>query len=192
MKIRFTYALLALLVVVFVAELAFPQLVDALAFSPARFGEQPWSIVTALFLHADLGHLAANLVVLWFFGLAAEREIGRTKALVVFLLGGIAGEIASLVIYPWDAFSLGASGGIFALMGVVMLVRPVETELRGWAGAPATIPLAFLAGIYIFYNVLGAFSGPSDIAYGAHFAGLALGLAVGLYARSHASRKRRR
>lgn len=184
MQLKFTYGLIALLVAVFAVELAFP--IDALAFSPADFAARPWSALTAIFAHADLEHLAANLVVLWFFGLAIEREIGRKKALLLFLAGGFAGEFASAMLYPPDVLSLGASGGIFALIGAAMLVRPFELEVgRGWTGWPmiAPMPLIFLAAVYIVYNTIGIFAGPSDIAYGAHFAGLAVGLAFGGYYR---------
>ena len=183
MKIKFTYVLIVLLIAVFVIELAFPAIVDALAFSPAEFGARPWSFLTAIFVHADLEHIVANLVVLWFFGLAVEKELGRSKALLVFLIGGFVGEISSVFLYAPDVLSLGASAGVFALIGVSSLVRPFELEAgNGWPMV-APLPLILLAMIYVAYNALGVFTGPTDIAYGAHFAGLAAGLIFGYFYR---------
>jgi len=178
MRIKLTYALIALLIAVFAIELAFPQIIDELAFSPASVAAKPWTAVTAIFAHADFEHILANLVVLWFFGLAVERELGRKKTALIFLVGAFVGELASAFIYPSNMLSLGASGGIFALIGAAIFVQPFM-EMTAWQGA-ATTPLIFLAVIYIVYNTIGLFAGPSDIAYGTHFAGLAVGLAVGV------------
>jgi membrane associated rhomboid family serine protease len=190
MKIKFTYVLIALLIAVFAIELAFPQIIDELAFSPSSVAAKPWTAVTAIFAHADFEHILANLVVLWFFGLAVERELGRKKTALIFLVGAFVGEIASLVLYAPDVLSLGASGGIFALIGAAIFVQPFM-EMTAWQGA-ATMPMMFLAVIYIVYNTIGLFAGPSDIAYGTHFAGLAIGLAIGaIYRRRLAVRRKK-
>lgn len=180
--LNFTYGLLIILTVIFVAEMAFPQSADEFAFSVDGFGAKPWSFFTAIFVHADLEHLVANLVVLWMFGLAAEHELGFRRMLIIFILGGIAGQILSTVIYPYDVLSLGASAGIFALIGVAIFVRPIELDTNGWNGM-TSMPLIFLAMMYVVYNIIGIFSGPSDISYGAHFAGLGVGLVFGWHYR---------
>ena len=187
MRLRFTYALIVLLVAVFVVELAFPQIIDELSFSTASVAAKPWIAVTAIFAHADFEHLLANLVVLWFFGLAVEQGLGRKKAALVFLLGAFAGELASVFLYAPDMLSLGASGGIFALIGAAIFVQPFM-EMTAWQGA-STMPLIFLAIIYIAYNTIGLFTGPSEIAYGTHFAGLAVGLAIGAWWRKQSRKK---
>jgi membrane associated rhomboid family serine protease len=177
-----TYVLAAIMIVVFILEIIFPWLIDSMAFSAERSLSGPWVAITAIFAHGDVSHLAANLLVLWFFGLAAERELGKRGMLFVFFLGALFGEFVSVIAYPGE-LSVGASGGIFALVGAVMILRPFETEIgHGWDTMPMTgpLPLFFLAAVYIAYNVIGIFSGPSDIAYAAHFAGLAVGLAVGI------------
>lgn len=181
MKIRFTCLLIVTLIAVFAAEVALPQLVEELALSGEALASRPWTALTAIFSHADLEHLVANLVVLLFFGLAVEKELGWKKTLGLFLAGAFAGEAVSLLAYPPDMLSLGASGGVFALVGAAMLVHPF-LELGAWPGV-ATLPLVFLAALYVAYNALGIFFGPADIAYGAHFAGLAVGIAVGFVRR---------
>jgi len=181
MKIKITYVLLAVMAFVFLFELTFPQLVEELAFSSETIGAAPWTIITAVFVHADLSHLAANLIAIWFFGLAVEKSRGKKPVVLIFFLGAIVGEAVSLLTYPADTLSLGASGGAFALLGMAMLVHPFM-ELSSWSGV-ATLPIVLLAALYIAYNFIGVFSGPSDIAYSAHFTGLAVGLAFGYAAR---------
>jgi len=189
MKIRFTYALIILLIAVFAVEIAFP-VIDELAFSAASVAEKPWTAVTSIFAHADFEHLLANLVVLWFFGLAVERELGRKSAALVFLAGAVVGEIASAFLYAPDVLSLGASGGIFALIGAAVLIQPFM-EMTSWQGS-ATLPLIFLAAIYVVYNAIGLFAGPSEIAYGTHFVGLAVGLAFGAWWRKQRTKQKSR
>lgn len=182
-KTRLTHALLAIMIAVFALELSFPGLLELLAFSPAQSGAHPWTAVTALFAHADLEHIVANLVVLWFFGLAVEKELGRKRTGLIFLLGGFAGEAASALLYDPDVLSLGASAGAFALIGAAALVRPFELEAGGGWPMVSPLPLVLLAMVYVGYNLIGVFLGPADIAYGAHFAGLAAGLAAGWFCR---------
>jgi rhomboid protease GluP len=75
-----------------------------------------WRAFTALFLHANLLHLAMNGAGLWLFGSAVEKTMGRWRMLVVFLMGGALGNLASAYVAHYDV-AIGASGGIFAVIG---------------------------------------------------------------------------
>ena len=99
--------------------------------------------------------------------------------LFIFFLGAFAGDALSLLFYPFDAVSIGASAGIFALMGAGMIVRPFDLSLSGYNA----MPLALLGMSYIIYNIYGFFSGPSNISYIAHFGGLFVGLGFGFRAK---------
>jgi membrane associated rhomboid family serine protease len=93
-----------------------------------------WRAFTALFLHANLLHLAMNGVGLWLFGSAVEKTMGRWRLLVVFLLGGALGNLASAFVAHYDV-AIGASGGIFAVIGafgvgVWRLRSPMYITLR--------------------------------------------------------------
>ena len=59
---KITYWLILVLVGVFLAELAFPAAVEMFAFSAAKLFVAPWTLITAMFIHADLSHLLSNLV----------------------------------------------------------------------------------------------------------------------------------
>jgi len=75
-----------------------------------------WRLFTASFLHANLLHLAMNGVGLWLFGSAVEKTMGRWRMLVVFLVGGALGNFLSASVAHYDV-AIGASGGIFAVIG---------------------------------------------------------------------------
>jgi membrane associated rhomboid family serine protease len=93
-----------------------------------------WRAFTALFLHANLLHLGMNGAGLWLFGSAVEKTMGRWRLLVVFLLGGALGNLASAFVAHYDV-AIGASGGIFAVIGafgvgVWRLRSPMYIALR--------------------------------------------------------------
>jgi rhomboid protease GluP len=97
-------------------------------------GGEWWRAFTALFLHANLLHLAMNGTGLWLFGSAVEKTMGRWRLLVVFLLGGALGNLASAFVAHYDV-AIGASGGIFAVIGafgvgVWRLRSPMYITLR--------------------------------------------------------------
>jgi len=93
-----------------------------------------WRLFTALFLHANLWHLVMNGAGLWIFGSAVEKMIGRWRFLVVFLLAGALGNLASAFQAHYDV-AIGASGGIFGVIGafavgVWRLRSPMYLALR--------------------------------------------------------------
>ena len=99
----------------------------------ARHGEW-WRPVTALFLHANLLHLAMNGVALWMFGTAIERTYGRWRFLTIFFVAGAAANAASSLTARYDV-SVGASGGIFGLVAafgvaVYRLRLPMYSAVR--------------------------------------------------------------
>ena len=95
-------------------------------FSGANLLERPYVLITSIFMHGSLTHLLSNVLVWIFFGAAVEAELGSRKTLSIFFLGAFAGSFLSLLFYPWASISIGASAGIFALVGAGMLVRPVD------------------------------------------------------------------
>ncbi len=178
---RLTLLLSAIMVISFAAVLIFVSNIDAFysyyGFSGANLLARPYVLVTSIFLHAGIEHLLANLLVLVFFGFAVEKELGAPKTLAIFLGGAVAGDLLSLAVYPFGAVSVGASAGIFALIGVGMLVRPLDMSFYPLV---MPVPLLFLGIAYALYNIYGFFFLPeSDISYIAHFGGLFVGLVVG-------------
>jgi membrane associated rhomboid family serine protease len=93
-----------------------------------------WRATTALFLHANFLHWAMNSVALWMFGSAVEKAMGRWRFLTVFLVAGTLANLESVWTAHYDV-SVGASGGIFAVLGafvvaVFQLRSPIYAAVR--------------------------------------------------------------
>ena len=94
-----------------------------------------------------------------------------------FLLGAFLGDLLSLFVYPFDSLSVGASAGIFALIGAGILVKPFDLSFYPFI---MPIPLALLGLVYAVYNIYGFVAEPTgNISYIAHFGGLFVGLTYG-------------
>lgn len=153
-------------------------LFNTYGFSGQNFLERPYVIITSIFLHGGIEHLLSNILIWLFFGFAVEKELGAAKMLAIFFLGAFAGDLASLPIYGFNTVSIGASAGIFALIGVGMLVRPVDLSLYPFF---VPVPLALLGMFYAIYNAYEFVFGPAtNISYIGHFGGLIVGLVFGL------------
>ncbi|MFA4820439.1 MAG: rhomboid family intramembrane serine protease [Candidatus Aenigmatarchaeota archaeon] len=151
---------------------------NAYGFSLNNLQSNPVVLVTSIFMHGSLEHLLSNVFVLLFFGLAVESELGKRKMLLIFFLGAFAGDLLSLVVYAPDQIAVGASAGIFALVGVGMLVRPLDLSFYPLV---MPIPLALLGLGYALYNAYGfVVNLDPEVSYIAHFGGLFVGLVFGL------------
>ena len=80
---------------------------------------QPWRVVTAMLLHGGVLHIACNGMSLLTLGMFIEELFGPARFWVVFTLTGIAGNAFSLL-FPSMSFAVGASGGLFGLMGAML------------------------------------------------------------------------
>ena len=77
-----------------------------------------WRLVSAMFLHADLEHLAANCIMLYILGLACEHAFSRGQMLGLYFMSGISGSILSVSLLTGP--SIGASGAVFGMMGATI------------------------------------------------------------------------
>ncbi|MDR1431159.1 MAG: rhomboid family intramembrane serine protease [Propionibacteriaceae bacterium] len=124
-----------------------------------------WEVLTSAFAHTEFTHLAFNMVALWFLGPQLERVFGRLRFLAVYLLSALGGS--ALVVWFSDPQSstLGASGGIFGLLGaLLLLVWRLKGDLRQI--------LAWLGANLVFTVVM-----PS-VSWQGHIGGLFLGIAA--------------
>ncbi len=98
------------------------QFYDAGCFSVAYLlrGREYYRLISAMFLHVDIGHLMNNMILLYFGGEIVEKTIGRGRYLLVFLFSGICGNFLSAAYeLSTGGFydSVGASGAVFGLVG---------------------------------------------------------------------------
>ncbi len=136
-----------------------------------------WRAVTALTLHADLAHIAANLLFGGVFGWFAGRYLGSGVAWLLILLAGIVGNLVNVLILGPGHRAIGASTAVFAALGLLGSLGWTgrRGSLRGWLYrlAPVIAAVAVLA-------YTGAGGERTDI--GAHIWGFVAGLGAGLLA----------
>lgn len=85
-------------------------------YGPATLGGEPWRLVSSMFLHFGILHLAMNMFMgLYQLGQHVERMFGRAGYAAIYLVAGLTGSLASAA--RGSAVSAGASGAIFGLIG---------------------------------------------------------------------------
>ena len=142
-------------------------------YTPLTMGGQWWRLLTSIFLHFGLLHVAFNMLALHVNGLMAERIFGSVRYLVIYLVAGLTGSVASLLWHP-IVNGAGASGAIFGILGA-LLAFFVKRE----RGVPASVikPQRNSAMIFIAYNLLNGTRQGIDNA--AHIGGLIAGFVMG-------------
>jgi GlpG protein len=138
---------------------------------------QYWRLLTPVFLHFGVLHLAFNMLWYWEFGRRLESARGRMTALAVLLITGAGGNIAQYI-FDGSAMFGGMSGVIYGLLGYAWV----------WSGLTGDRSLALPRGVLVFMLVwlLVCMSGVIDflgfgaVANAAHGAGLVLGMLLGL------------
>ncbi len=133
----------------------------------------PAGLLITLFLHADVGHLTANMATLFPASAFIEYLYGR-KMLLIYFASGLAGAIASFALKGRPPLSVGASGAIYGLMGAFagFVLRHVRrmASLQRWKARRIYVPLIVLATLPSLFH--------AD--WRAHVAGLLSGLACGI------------
>lgn len=155
-------------------------------------------LVSALFLHADWAHLLGNLVFLLIFGLPAERAIGPLRFFALFIVGGALANLAAVVaIGTPDRLIIGASGAVSTLMGAYVALFPgarlgVVVPLGVFLQF-VKVPAALLMGGWALLQLVFTFIGPAfgAVAWSAHLAGFAVGVAFALISRAGIARRLR-
>ncbi len=112
------------------------------------FNDEPWRLMTAAFLHANITHILFNMIALWVVGGVVEPRLGRWRYLTVYLVSALAGSVLSYVVDPFTSSSVGASGAVFGLFGALfVLLRRLRMDVTGVLAIIAiNVVLGFLPG----------------------------------------------
>jgi membrane associated rhomboid family serine protease len=138
-----------------------------------------YRLVSAMFLHASVLHLAFNMLALYWLGSIVEQALGTGRFLIVYFVAGIAGSAGALVSSSAFAVTVGASGAIFGIMGAFLIIEYMATgSLAGQALGLIAINLMLTFAI-------------AGISKGGHVGGLIGGIAA-TYALAHFRYDRRR
>lgn len=134
-----------------------------------------WTIITAIFVHANLIHLLGNMIFLYVFGNTLESVADSKRMLGALFLGGLVSFPRSLPFFPPNSTFAGASAAIFTLRAVVMLIKPLRFS---WL---LLMPVGLVAILYFLYNGVAVYCHfESNVAYVSHIIGHWLGLPLGI------------
>jgi membrane associated rhomboid family serine protease len=104
---------------------------DAFALWPLGSGFAFWQLFSYMFIHAGFTHILFNMLALWMFGMELEHVMGSKKFLIFYLLCGLGGGIANLIIAPMFTSvgpTVGASGAVYGVLlafGMLFPDRPI-------------------------------------------------------------------
>ncbi|MCE2983569.1 MAG: rhomboid family intramembrane serine protease [Parachlamydia sp.] len=185
-----TYILIALNILFFLAEWAGgEEFIKQWAFIPRRFSADPLSdlptLLTSMFMHAGIMHLASNMLYLWIFGDNIEDHLGKGKYLLLYLLSGLAATFAQYMVSPGSNLpNVGASGAIAGVLGAYILYFPGQKIKVLLGPSIVAMPSLVVIGFWFFLQLVSGagtlFSTQETggVAYMAHVGGFVAGLAT--------------
>ncbi len=168
-----TMILIALNVIAFAISFIYPSVVDQFAqYNSAILNGEYWRLFTAMFLHANIIHIAFNMLSLYFVGSGVEMLFGKWRYLVIYLLSGLVGGVLFLFTAGPSGAVVGASGAIFGIFGALGVFYIVNRRALGRAGLNNWV-------FWIVLNLVFGLVPGSTIALTAHIGGLVAGLILG-------------
>jgi rhomboid protease GluP len=181
---RWTQALVAIIALFFVGQILtgggfLGERLDDLTVwgaltKPGVMEGEWWRLVSSMFLHVGALHILFNSFALFALGTQVEQLMGSKRFLLIFFLTGIGGNVLTLLVNPVP--SVGASGGVFGLLGALIAFFYRNRDRLGPWGQANLRSLLFTAGI----NFLITISIP-QVNQMAHLGGLLAGLFLGYF-----------
>ncbi len=171
--------LTGIIAAVFALQIIFPAVTYNFRLVSADAWSRPWTLLTAVFLHAGIAHILFNGLGMVMFGSILEQTIGSKRFLVVFFVAGLLSSIASTFFY---GAVVGASGAIFGVIGTLAVLQPTLTVWVYYIPMPM-----YVAAVVWAVSDLFGFIVPTGIANAGHLAGLATGIVAGFLIRGRRS-----
>jgi membrane associated rhomboid family serine protease len=179
-----TYLIIMVNILVFLQSLTNPesynQLIETYGLVPVQImgGKNLLSLITSMFLHADILHLALNMLFLLISGDAVERELGSSRFLALYLACGvIAGLFHSYLNSASVIPTIGASGAIFGVLAAFAILFPFRWLLQLFGFIPIPLPAILFVFITILTETAYVSSGVVEsVAHTAHVGGFLAGV----------------
>lgn len=146
------------------------------------------TVLTSMFMHGSILHIAGNMLFLWIFGNNIEDSMGRLRFLLFYLAGGVAALAAQTLVGPNAAIpTVGASGAVSAVLGAYLLLYPRARVVTAifivffftLIELPALLVLGFWFVQQIafgYFDLAQPTGGGGGVAYFAHIGGFVFGL----------------
>ena len=179
-----TYLIIMVNILVFLQSLTNPesynQLIETYGLVPEEVmrGENLLSLVTSMFLHANILHLGLNMFFLLLSGDMVERELGNFRFLGLYLACGvIAGLFHSYLNSASTIPAIGASGAIFGVLAALAILFPFRWLLKLFGFIPIPMPAILFVFITILTETAYVSSGVVEsVAHTAHVGGFLAGV----------------
>ena len=139
---------------------------------------EAWTLVTYMFLHSDVFHLASNMMFLWVFGDNVEDAMGHIKYLAFYLLCGIVAGLAQTVMQPTSQLPLmGASGAVAGTIAAYLILHPrVLVWVLAFRILPLRVTAAWILGLWVATQLFMILINRGDqVAWWAHIGGVLAG-----------------
>jgi membrane associated rhomboid family serine protease len=142
----------------------------------------PWAtLITSMFLHGGLMHLAGNMLYLWIFGDNVEIVLGRMRFLLFYLLCGVAAALTqALLDLRSELPMVGASGAISGVLGAYLLLFPrANVRVLMFPFGLVAVPALIVLGLWFLFQLLDGLrcpSGEGGVAFWAHVGGFVAGV----------------
>jgi len=145
------------------------------------------TILTSMFVHGGLFHLAGNMLYLWIFGDNVEDSLGRVRYLLFYLLSGVGAAAAQILSDPHSKIPMvGASGAISGVLGAYLLLYPharvVTLVFFGWLVRVIEIRALIVLGFWIVVQLVSGLltwgAQVGGVAWFAHVGGFVAGLVM--------------
>lgn len=146
----------------------------------AVFAGEWWRMLTSVFLHGGVLHIAFNMWALFNLGILAEILYGRRNYLILYLLCGFGGSALSIIWHP-NQVGVGASGAIFGIAGALLPALKFQKNPRVAAALRGNYRSI---GLFVIYNLIFGAAIPF-IDNSAHLGGLITGIVTGYFLPSY-------
>lgn len=205
LSVNFTLILLNLFCFLIFTLLLFFKIIpiDFIAIKPENIlqGKYLWTVISSMFMHGGFFHLLANMLSLFFIGGLVETLLGKRRYLWFYLISGLfsglffvalsyifsligtinlGGGIISLG-NDLSSFAVGASGALFGLIGLLMLLTPNISVYLMFIPIPIKMKYAAPGILIVLWFI--SIAGNIPIGNTAHFGGLIAGIVYGIYLR---------
>ena len=176
------WVLIGINILVFIATTIRPAAIDSLGVARATISSQPWTIVSAMFTHENILHIVFNMLALYFYGMYVIALVGEARFFLVYFAGGLIGNALFLLLAGPYSLAVGASGAIFALGGLLVVLVPRLKVMI----FPIPVPM----DLWIAIMIVALISLSPGVAWEAHLGGMLTGLAAGYIFKLQARRRR--
>lgn len=177
---RATLALIGLMAAFFLVQFAddFGTLTEQYALVPAqiRSGRSLWTLLTSMFLHAGILHLAGNAYYLYVFGDNVEDYLGGRVFLALYFAAGLAGAALQVAMQGDPRIPIvGASGAVAGVMAAYLVIFPRVKIFQMFRIFRFRVRVAWFLVFWIGWNIVGALIGGGQVAWMAHIGGFLAG-----------------